>query len=446
MIDSERDSARVAVEAWLFGYPLVLMDLTRRVMTGTPCSADDERAPINQFHHLRSIPDPLYTDVVTPNADTLYSSAWLDLRTEPLVLSVPDMGDRYWMMPMLSGWTDVFTSPGSRTTGQAGGDFVITGPGCSRAIPGGLREVMSPTSLVWVLGRTIIAGAKDHLDVHALQDRMRLTPLSAWTGDPGDYTPPSAPPAPGVSGTGEAPPVDQVAALDGTAFFTRLNQLMAANPPHRDDAAALERFAPLGIAPGGAPERLGSPESINAIHTAPEGGRIALQRIVAGLEEPSANGWAIYRGLGDYGTDYAKRVLVAALGLGANLDADALYPRATVDAAGDPLNGRHRYRLHFEAGRRPPVDGFWSLTMYDDKQCFVDNPIRRYALGDRDPLRPNSDGSLDIHLQHDRPEPERRANWLPAPAGSFNVVLRCYWPRRQALSGDWTPPPLHRVG
>jgi hypothetical protein len=446
MTKSEHDASQLAVDAWLFGYPLLLMDVTRRVMTGTPCSADDERAPINQFHHLRTVPDPLFTNVVAPNVDMLYSSAWLDVGAEPIVLSVPDMGDRYWMMPMLSGWTNVFAAPGSRTTGQAGGDFAVTGPGWSGTLPEGSQEVRSPTSLVWILGRTSIAGIKDYLAVHALQDQMRLTPLSAWTGDPTDYLPPSMPPASATaSWTLQAPPVDQVAALDGTTFFTRLNQLMAANPPHQDDAGALERFATLGIAPGGEPGRLNDPKSINAIHTAPEGGRTVLQRIVTETEDDSINGWTIYRGLGDYGTDYAKRVMVAALGLGANLDADAFYPRATADAAGNALSGEHRYVLHFEAGRQPPVNGSWSLTMYDDKQFFVENPIRRYAMGDRDPLQLNSDGSLDIHIQHDQPDTEHQANWLPAPAGSFNVCLRCYWPRSSALSGDWTPSPLQRI-
>jgi hypothetical protein len=220
---------------------------------------------------------------------------------------------------------------------------------------------------------------------------------------------------------------------------------MAANPPHPDDAAALERFGALGIVPGGGPGPLSTPESINAIHTAPEGGRAALRRIVSDTADDSLNGWTIHRELGDYGTDYAKRVLVAALGLGANLDADALYPRATVDAAGDSLSGEHRYVLHFDAGEQPPVSGFWSLTMYDDKQFFVENPIRRYAVGDRDPLPLNPDGSLDILIQHDPPETGQQANWLPAPVGSFNVCLRCYWPKPSARSGDWTPPPLQRT-
>ncbi|MGI8328492.1 DUF1254 domain-containing protein [Actinomadura scrupuli] len=447
MTEREDEVSRVAVDAWLFGYPLVLMELTRRVMTGTPRSADDERAPMNRFHHLRTVPDATFTKVVAPNVDTLYSSAWLDVGPEPIVLSVPDMGDRYWMMPMLSGWTDVFAAPGSRTTGQAGGHFTITGPGWSGTVPAGSRQVRSPTSLVWIIGRTTIAGIKDYLAVHALQDQMHLTPLSAWTGDPTEYVPPGTPPASMASTPAmETPPVDQIAALDGITFFTRLNQLMVANPPHPGDAAALERFGTLGIVPGGGPGPLSTAESINAVHRAPEGGRAALRRIVGDAADDSVNGWTIYRDLGDYGTDYAKRVLVAALGLGANLDADALYPRATVDATGAPLSGEHRYLLHFDAGERPPVNGFWSLTMYDDKQFFVANPIRRYAVGDRDPLQLNPDGSLDILVQHDPPEAGPEANWLPAPTGSFNVCLRCYWPKPSALSGEWTPPPLRRTG
>ncbi|MQY04088.1 DUF1254 domain-containing protein [Actinomadura macrotermitis] len=430
MAAAEADLVNTAAQAWLYGYPLVLMDLSREAMTA--------RVPVNRFDHMREFPDDTFTDVVTPNADTLYSQAWLDLGPEPMVLSVPDMGDRYWMMPVLSAWTDVFTAPGSRTTGRGDAHYAITGPGWTGTLPDGVTGLPSPTALAWLIGRIATAGAEDRTAVHRLQDRLRLTPLSAWTGDP-DTRPPEPAPRPGAPAA--AAPADRVSAMDGAGFFTRLNRLMAANPPKPDDAPALERFAVLGVTPGGDPAALSRPEVVNAVHAAPEQGQALLSQGIAAAR--ARTGWTVHRGLGDYGTDYGKRAMVARLGLGANLDADAIYPSSSVDADGRPLTGQHAYLLRFEPGGLPPAKGFWSLSMYNDKHAFAANPLHRFAIGDRDDLRTDPDGSLAIRLQHDRPAGP--ANWLPAPAGSFSVVLRVYWPDAAALNGDWRPPAIQRV-
>jgi hypothetical protein len=430
---NDKDLDSLAAEAWIFGYPLVLMDVSRQVMT-------TQGAPPNSFDHMRAFPDHTFTDVVTPNADTLYSSAWLDLRDEPIVLSLPEMTGRYHMMPMLSGWTDVFAAPGSRTTGEDGGEFAICPPGWEGDLPAGVTRIDAPTSMVRVIGRTSASGTKDYLAVHALQNNYLLTPLSEFT----EHAAPPRPVTPLSTTTDASAPVDQVARMDGPTFFSRLASLLADNPPTPPDQTFVDSLAALGIRPG-LPLDLSDPAAAIAVAAAPSAGQAALRRIGAEMSEDTSNGWSIPRGLGSYGTDYGRRAYVAFLGLGANLDADAIYPYVMVDGEDRALNGGHQYVLHFEAGELPPVKGFWSLTMYDDKQFFVDNPIDRYAIGDRDNLTYGQDGSLDIWIQHEDPGAEFLSNWLPAPTGSFNLIFRAYWPQQAALDGTWAPPPITRL-
>lgn len=441
---TERGAARnldaVAEEAYAFGYPLVLMDVTRQVSTAPRPEA--LAAPPNRFVHVREFPDASFTSVVSPNNDTLYSAAWLDLSREPVVLSVPDTGGRYYLMPMLDGWTNVFASPGSRTTGNGEGHFAVTGPRWNGSLPADVREIRAPTEMVWIIGRTQTDGKRDYPAVHAIQDGFRLTPLSGW-GRP--YTPPEDVPVRGGVDRTTAP-VDQVARMDAATFFGRLNELMVGNPPAPADADAMERFAAVGVKPGAPfdPARL-DPAARAAVERAPAAVLEKLKR--AATPEPApGNEWDVKRGLGRYGTDYGKRALVALVGLGANLTEDALYPRAVADADGEPLTGANRYVLHFEPGETPPARAFWSVTMYDTRQFLVDNPIDRYAIGDRDALKINPDGSLDILIQHDSPGKERESNWLPAPEGPFNLILRLYWPEVRAVDGTWQPPGVRRVG
>jgi hypothetical protein len=428
------DLDQVAAEAWLFGYPLVLMDVTRRVTSG-------HGPPVNTFDHMRSFPDYTFTDVASPNADTLYSLAWLDLRAEPIVLSIPDLGGRFHTFPMASGWTDVFFSPGSRTTGEGGADYAIVGPGWTGTLPADVTRVDAPTNMVYVAGRTGTAGTRDFLAVHELQDMYLLTPVSRFEPDAPFPEPVEAWP----STKDFSAPVDQVARMDGPTFFGRLARLLADNPARDSDGPAMAGLAQLGITPSteDKPATSSDPAVAAAIAAGPSAGQALLRQ--AGERAEKVNGWVIRRGLGEYGTDYARRAQTALVSLGANLDADSVAPRATVDEQGRPLNGHHRYRMHFAPGELPPVRGFWSLTVYNDKQFFVDNPIDRYAIGDRDDIAPGPDGSVDILIQHDEPGPNLESNWLPAPTGSFNVTLRAYWPEQSILNGSWTPPPLTRL-
>ncbi|WP_369142001.1 DUF1254 domain-containing protein [Streptomyces sp. R44] len=435
---------KLATEAWIYGYPLVTAAMTKGSMTAVPARDDAHRkAPVNQFCYMRATPDASFTEVVSPNADTLYSSAWLDLSDQPLVLTLPDFGDRFWMVPILDAWSDVCAVVGRRKNGPSTGPFLIAGPSWSGPTPPGLTLLKSPTVVNWIIARYATSGPSDFPSVNRLQDATRLIPLSEWTGDPDDYIPPTDVAVPADADT-TTPPVDKVHTLSGREYFTLLNRMMVDNPPAPADAPVLGRVAKLGIAPGASLDDL-SPEELATLDAGARRGPGVLRDLLARAESAGSGGWTVHRGLGDYGTDYAKRAVITRFGYGANLDADALYPHATTDADGRPLDGAHTYVLHFDAGETPPVDGFWSLTMMNEHQLFADNPLNRYAIGDRSGMRTNPDGSLDIYVQHESPGTERESNWLPAPAGSFNVFLRLYWPKQPALAGDWTPPALRRT-
>jgi hypothetical protein len=439
---SREEALSLAEDAYIFGYPLVLMDMTRQVMTAVPSPMEEANAaPVNQFVHKSSFPDAAFTAVVSPNADTLYSSAWLDLSREPIVLSVPDMGTRYFMLPILDAWTNVFAAPGTRTTGQDARDFVIVGPNWQGDIPNHVSLIRAPTNMAWIIGRTYASSRADCEAVHVIQQQFRLTPLSHWGSA---YEPPAQVPV-ASQVDGKTAPVEQVGHMDAATFFGRLCALLNPNPPSEADTPLLEQMAKLGIIPGQPftlprldPDVAGAlRESVPAAQT-----RIAASEHVVGRV---MNGWLIPSQLGQYGTNYLKRAVVALVGLGANLPEDALYPLATLDSDGQPLSGQYRYVLHFAADRLPPVDGFWSLSMYNARQFFVENPLSRYNVGNRDPLRYNADGSLDLYLQANTPDPANEANWLPAPHDSFHVAVRLYWPKPEVVSGTWQPPAIKHI-
>jgi len=228
------------------------------------------------------------------------------------------------------------------------------------------------------------------------------------------------------------------------AFFGRLCHLMKNNSPAAADAPLVRRLAKIGIEPGKEFDfaRLSS-ETQRALERAVVEGRRSLSEPVAGGKR--ANGWSMRYDIGKYGVDYLLRASVARGGLGANLAEDAVYPGALADAEGQPFAGTKRYVLHFEKKQLPPVNAFWSLTIYDARGFFTENPIGRYAIGDRDRLRFNPDGSLDLYIQHARPGAEQESNWLPVPTEAFSISMRLYWPKPEVLKGAWAPPPIRRV-
>ena len=440
---SADEAAAIATDAYIYGYPLVTVEMTRRIVTNVAAPVG-LHAPMGQLVSAREYPTASFKDVTAPNADTLYSSAFLDLSKEPYILSLPDAHGRYYLFPMLDAWTTVFQVPGKRTTGTKAQKYAITGPGWSGTLPEGVTEYKSPTSMVWIIGRIYCTGTpKDYAAVHKMQDEIALVPLSSY-GKP--YTPPAGTVDPSIDM--KTPVRDQVNALDVAAYFNLVAQLMKDNPPTADDASMVARMAKIGIAPG-QPFDLTklSPAAQQALKTVPKaaGGKIMSYFKDAGKVE---NGWLFTTKTGIYGTDYVDRALVTAIGLGANRPQDAVYPTSEVDAEGKPYSGANRYVMHFDKGQLPPVNGFWSLTMYDAKYFFVANPLNRYTLSARNKLKKNSDGSVDLLLQHESPGKAKEANWLPAPEGKFIPMLRLYWPKEtppSLLDGTWTIPGVKQV-
>jgi hypothetical protein len=432
----DQELKRLVGEVYVFAYPLVLMDVTREVATAG--------VPINTFAQAATFPDASSKDAPRPNADVLYLSAWLDLDKEPVILSVPDTRGRYYLIAMLDAWTNVFSSLGKRQSGTAKGDYAIVGPKWKGTLPDAVAEIRAPTNMVWLLGR-IDATKPDLAAVAKLQDQFKLTPRSRWgKRAPKGASAPAATPAPGVDT--KTPPVVQVERMDAGTFLTRFAMLLPANPPAAADAPMKAKLEKLGLVPG-QPFDMGKLDALSAkaVDEGVKAAREALLTASRGSLGDLRNGWTIHWDLGRYGTNYGYRALMAMLDLGANAPEDALFAATRFDAEGKPLNGANRYVLHFDKGTTPPADGFWALSVYDDRGFFIANPISRFSIGDRDELQSNPDGSLDLYVQNESPGKDKEANWLPAPKDGFNVMLRIYWPKEEFLQRRWTFPGLQRV-
>ena len=437
---SEDEAYSIGLEAYTSAFPMVLMEVTRRVSTNAGIDARP-RAPINQFAHMERYPDATFKDVVRPNADTLYSTLWFDVGREPLILTLPNTAGRYHVVPIMDMWTDVFATLGTRTTGNDGGTVALVGPHWQGALPKGMRMVRSPTDMGWIIGRIQTNGAADYEHVHRMQKGLNATPLS----NQGKPNPAFATPTADRS-IDMNPPVEQVAKMTPTAFFAQFAETLKRNPPHASDYAVLLRMERIGLVPGQGFDLASADPAVQRGMT--RAAADAWQRIVTRRKGLSLtrNKWvAMGNALGVYGNDYLQRAFIGFAGLGALPPEEAIYPMAPLDGDGKPLTGASRYVLHFAKEDLPPADAFWSLTMYGADQFFVANPLDRFAIGDRDRLAFNADGSLDLYIQKDSPGAGKEANWLPAPDGPFTMNLRLYLPRRPATEGSWTPPPVKRV-
>ena len=437
----EPDEAKaIAQDAWIFGMPLVYIEL--QIDTSSHVSKTDTgHAPVNQFVHYREFPDASNRTVVGFNVDTLYSLANLDLSKEPIVLSVPDMGKRFWLMQIIDAWNNVPHAPGSRTVGGKGGHFALVGPAWKGTLPQGVAELRVPTNLALVGGRTYTSGPDDYGAVHSLQDQYKLVPLSSWGKQ---YTPPDNVPL--KSGVDTQTPVPkQVLAMAPEDFFSRVNRLLVTNPPEPDDPKTMARLAKLGVAPGATFSMdTFTPEVRKAIEEGVANGIQLMRETVRGKV---INGWQIALDMGRYGTKYTYRAGWTFFGVGGNLPEDAIYPFAGLDGDGKPFNGSNRYTLRFGKAEIPPVNAFWSLTVYDEDSYLVANAINRYALGDRSHLTSDADGGLTLYIQSESPGKEKESNWLPAPKDAgFKMALRLYAPKKEVADGTWAPPPVKRVG
>ncbi|HEY6272479.1 MAG TPA: DUF1254 domain-containing protein [Terriglobales bacterium] len=433
------EARKIAVQAYTFAYPLVLVEMTRRANT-----QDGNPHYINRFVHALAFPDERFRQVIRPNADTLYSAAWLDLTQEPVLLHVPDSKGRYYLMQFMDAWTETIAAPGKRTTGTGAGWFAIVGPSWKGKLPENVQRIDCPTSISWLIGRTQTNGPADYEFVHSIQQGYKLAPLSTY---PQGTTPLGLPDLNQLQVRDSVPPPIQVAHMSTVEFFQLFAQLLVKNPAHAADQPIMAQLTRIGIAPGQPfPAVKLSPQQLQAVDEGAQASAKSLSGFDRGSLPTGKTGWTLPGHYGRYGTNYVVRALTARYFLGILPSEDAVYLSSVHDKAGQPLDGEKRYTMHFEKGGTPPERAFWSLSVYDDQGYFSGNVIHRFAIGDRDALKFNADGSLDLYIQHDSPGADKESNWLPAPAGSFNLALRMYWPEPNAISGEWSPPPVVAIG
>ena len=428
-------------EEYVYGFPLVMMDVTREVTTAAAKSGEYS-APINQFARIRTYVSPDFKNVVRISVNSIWSFGFVDLDQEPMIVSIPDAGDYYLVMQAMNMWTDDFASVGTRTPATKSGDFLIAGPKWSGTAPSDINATYrSSTRYAWVLVQIAAASPADFPVINALQDKLKITPLSAW-GKP--YEPPAAVPVnPDVDLT--ATPFDQVRLMTGEMFFRRLARLLKDNPPYPADSEMMTKLKLLGIAPGKDfdPAKLDQ-QVRKGINLAPWN----VWKLLA--EGPynmsTVNGWVNITNLGRYGTDYNTRAFVAYAGLGALTSDDAVYPSAFVDGDGHELDAAYKYVIHFPKDQLPAsATNVWSISPYRES-FYVPNALNRYGILSSMPLKFNADGSLDVYVQATSPGPERETNWLPIPpSGQFNLTTRIYQPTKAVLDRTYNLPPVNRV-
>jgi hypothetical protein len=440
---SDQEAYGIAKDAFVYAYPLLLADLTLRQQTNfAEPTGKLAQAPLNQFSHAREFTPADWKVVVRPNVDTLYSPATLDLGPEPIVLSVPAT-DRYFVLPMMSLWTDMFAVPGTRTTGRnTARDFLLVGPNWRGEAPSGLEVIRSPTRIMNIGGRTQTNGVADYENVHKIQAGYKLTPLSAW--GKGNYTPPKGKVDPALDM--HTPPPAQIEKMDAATYFARFAELLKDNPPGPFDYPMVHRLERTGFNVGQGFDLNAAAANVKqAFERGSADGRVLVAKFGKEAGGEGGKGWVYTTRSGAYGVDYPYRAAIAYCCLGENLPQDAIYPSLSVDSEGRPLDGNNYYILHFDKGKYPPVDAFWSVTAYDADGYLIPNGLNRQALGDRDRLVTNTDGSLDFYIQANAPGGDREANWLPVAKAPFNLLMRLYSPKGEVLDGSWTPPPVQKM-
>jgi hypothetical protein len=422
------------VNAYVWAYPLATVEGTMLLATAVPnATTASLSAPRNQFYYATTLQNASETQIVRPNADTLYASAWLDLKRQPVIITVPAT-DRFYVMPILDAYTNSITptSIGSANNGGAAGAYAIVGPDWTGPLPSGLTAVLhSPTNNAWVIGRTFVNGPSDLAAAVALEEQYKITPLAYWGLN---YTPPKqvrvkAPPAAFTSGS----PIPDSPGFFTGAFYKFALQGTGINPAP-SDAANIAALATLHRVNAHATEFTTSVV------------QAALQQMAA-TELPNAarnDGWLVLQNTGLYGDNFAYRALATYIGFGVPLPQDAVYPQATTDDTGTPLSCANTYTIHFNqvngVAQTPPNNGFWSVTAYNSAGLFIANPINRYNVGGATGLTPNADGSIDIVLQSTQPTTVPVSNWLPCGTAAFNLSLRVYAPAASVLNNTYAMP------
>lgn len=434
MPDIDQDLALLAEQAVTYTYPLYetsrmrAATSPRRIVGGD--EAPDGQRWCNTLVHERKLLTAGKSRVVMPNNDTLYTISWLDLSHGPLVFDVPDTQGRYYVLGLLDFYTNPFAHPGSRLNGTGARSFVVLPPGWTGDLPAAFdapeSRIQAPTRWVWLIGRTLVDGVQDLDAVHRVQDGIRLRPLANWRVN-GDEQPLAFDPA-----------CDSRAPLTPERYAALVNAALAENPPSAREHAMVAGFAAVGIGPD-----MGALDEVQNARL-----QRALDEVLARLRQskPQAgpSGWINPPLVADsFGSDYESRARIALIGIGMVESREALYPTVWIDGNGTPLNGARRYRLRFTPGQLPPVNAFWSITLYDAEDfMLVPNAINRFSIGDRTAgLRRDADGGLSLYFQREAPADETaRANWLPAPEGNFYLSLRAYIPKPEMLDGTYRLP------
>ena len=448
---TEQEAHAIAVDAYVYFYSLMSMDVSRKQFTNVEPGKEFGKGPMNMFVNVPEYPPADFKGVVRSNFDTLYSIAWLDMTKEPVVISAPDTSGRYYLLPMLDMWTDVFASPGWRTTGTKAGTFLVTPPGWRPdlrdrfveefKLPGDTQRIDAPTPFVWVIGRTKTDGPPDYDAVRKIQAGYKVTLLSEYGKAP---KPVEFKPDPSVDM--KTPPKVQVDTMTAGVYFAYAAELLKLHPPHITDEPIIARLKRIGFEAGKSFDFASAPAAVQkALAAAPaEAQKLMLWK--APTLARVANGWSMNTDtMGVYGNYYLKRGIIAQVGLGANLPDDAIYPINLVDDTGKQLDGASDYTVHFDKGQMPPAEAFWSITLYDNDGFQVANPLNRFAVSSWMPFTYNPDGSLDLYFQHESPRADKEANWLPAPKGPYNLTMRIYAPKEDVVTGKWNPPPIVKV-
>jgi hypothetical protein len=439
---TEEEARETAEEAYIFAYPMIenyRTALNMAVLKDSP----GYRGPFNQFTHNRDLLDPSFTDVVRPNNDTLYSMAWLDLRSEPVVISVPEVpDDRYYVLQLVDLYTHNFAYIGTRTTGNGAGNYLIAGPYYQGKKREGIDKIFrSEGNFVFCVGRTAVDGPDDLDAARAVMEQFKITPLDQFVGQP--RVEPSAP---------LSYPLYDEEQAHSAGFITYLNFLLGQLDVHPDDEDDVVSYGGIGVGRN----RPFDPDSLhpNMRKVIEEGVELGHQKIQEKAENLGEvrNGWILMgRVFGNRERMHGKyltRAAAAMVGLYGNDIEEAYYPSTNVDADGEALDAsQHNYTITFAADEIPAVDAFWSLTLYKlPEQLLVENPINRYSIGDRTPgLQYGDDGSLTIYIQAESPGADKESNWLPANKGPFSLTLRMYLPKPEALEGPYAPPPVQKA-
>jgi hypothetical protein len=417
------ETSAIGQDAYIWGFPLVqtrwYFDLARQ-----------KNVALNRFYGKQHLSKPSDRSV-GPNIDTLYGYAWLDLAPEPQLLRVPDTNDRYYCIQLIDAYANTFKYVGRRATGTKEATYAVVGPGWKGTLPSGVQRIDAPTNLVLAFTRTLVAGDGDLPAAQAIQKQYALAPLSAH--------PRIHPPDEIDDADLSLFPIPHFGAR-GVEFFDDLAAGLATAPPPADDLASVRRFAKVGIGPGGHPSQSRDQSTLSSLRDAVP---VADARIKKADYSTRLNGWSVNYKVTNFIKDPLLRAAVNQYGPATHIAQEALYFAAK--PAGRPLSGADKYLLRFGAGGLPPVDAFWSLTLYGADFFLVENPINRYSIGDRTAgLVYGADGSLEIHVQSQSPE-RGNLNWLPAPAGPYELVLRTYQPKPSLFNGSYQLPPLRQV-